>query len=677
MAQEKIEILFKPKGSQVLITAVKNLDVATKRLQGRTSIYEKELKKMGLTQQQVNKFLKQGTNNLRIQTGAFATLRSNLLLYSFALGIAQRGIVSFVEQSAKVEDLQKGFNALTRTIDGSSNSLSKLEKATNNTVKQADLLQQANNAMMLGIVRSDDEMAELFDTAQRLGKALGKDTVSSIESLVTGMGRQSRLMLDNLGIIVDSNNAYERYAEEINTTVSALTDSQKKIAFNNEAMRQARNIVDSLGEEQRSTTEDILAMNKSINDIAIEIGVALIPVLQVMAKSLELIAKHLNAQLIQKYALAIGSLTAAYGALSLAIGIANGAVTAFIVKNKAVLAIMVGAGALVTILDKYTDIFEKLGIKTDDTSDSTAEYVRNLIKQNEEEQKRAVQIAKMNELFTINQQQLKIKNKEEGISNTLSEKRALLDLKKQQHAKMVAEGLYINNQAEIANNEIILEGLEIDRLAKEQKIANAFELANAVMSVANQYQALGQAQLNSQKTAELSAASSIKSERRRQKEIDKINEKFAAKQRALNKESKRIKRAQTVINTATAIMEVFADKELGIFAKAAMYTFVSALGAMQLKTIDAQKYATGGLVGGRRHSQGGTMIEAERGEYVISRRGVDAIGIEALNRINAGQGGGSVNVTFAGNVLSKDFIEDEAIPQIKEAIRRGADIGVG
>ena len=294
MAQEKIEILFKPKGSQVLITAVKNLDVATKRLQGRTSIYEKELKKMGLTQQQVNKFLKQGTNNLRIQTGAFATLRSNLLLYSFALGIAQRGIVSFVEQSAKVEDLQKGFNALTRTIDGSSNSLSKLEKATNNTVKQADLLQQANNAMMLGIVRSDDEMAELFDTAQRLGKALGKDTVASIESLVTGMGRQSRLMLDNLGIIVDSNNAYERYAEEINTTVSALTDSQKKIAFNNEAMRQARNIVDSLGEEQRSTTEDILAMNKSINDIAIEIGVALIPVLQVMAKSLELIAKHLN-----------------------------------------------------------------------------------------------------------------------------------------------------------------------------------------------------------------------------------------------------------------------------------------------------------------------------------------------------------------------------------------------
>ena len=87
------------------------------------------------------------------------------------------------------------------------------------------------------------------------------------------------------------------------------------------------------------------------------------------------------------------------------------------------------------------------------------------------------------------------------------------------------------------------------------------------------------------------------------------------------------------------------------------------------------KFEQGGLVGGRRHSQGGTMIEAERGEFVMSRNAVDAIGVENLNRMNQG-GGGAVNVTFTGNVMSQDFIENEAIPQIKDAIRRGADIGV-
>ena len=46
-----------------------------------------------------------------------------------------------------------------------------------------------------------------------------------------------------------------------------------------------------------------------------------------------------------------------------------------------------------------------------------------------------------------------------------------------------------------------------------------------------------------------------------------------------------------------------------------------------------------------------------------------------MNRINQG-GGSAINVSFTGNVMSEDFIELEAIPKIKEAIRRGADIGV-
>jgi len=274
--------------------------------------------------------------------------------------------------------------------------------------------------------------------------------------------------------------------------------------------------------------------------------------------------------------------------------------------------------------------------------------------------------------------QLKITNKEQGISNTLQEKRALLDLKKSKHLQMITDGLYINQQSEIVNNQLILEGMELDELATQQKIANAFKLTNSVVNTLNQYQKLQQTQLDADKATELSAANSIRSERLRQRKINEINEIYAAKQKDLNKESKRIKRTQTVINTSVGIMEALSDKTItSTFAKIAMAALIGAQGAMQLSTIDAQKYATGGMVGGNRHSQGGTMIEAEKGEYVVSRKGVESAGIEALNRINAGGGSGSVNISFNGNVLSKDFIEDEAIPQIKEAIRRGADIGIG
>ena len=104
-----------------------------------------------------------------------------------------------------------------------------------------------------------------------------------------------------------------------------------------------------------------------------------------------------------------------------------------------------------------------------------------------------------------------------------------------------------------------------------------------------------------------------------------------------------------------------------------------AQGALAVAAIASQKppkMEQGGLIGGRRHSQGGTMIEAEQGEFIINRNAVQTIGLETLNRINQGQSQRSINISFQGNVMSKDFLEDEAIPQIKEALRRGGDIGV-
>ena len=72
-------------------------------------------------------------------------------------------------------------------------------------------------------------------------------------------------------------------------------------------------------------------------------------------------------------------------------------------------------------------------------------------------------------------------------------------------------------------------------------------------------------------------------------------------------------------------------------------------------------------------------------EYAISKlTGTTPVGagsamqggaLESQNAAMQG-GGGSGVVNFSGNVMSQDFIENDAIPQIRDAIRRGADIGV-
>ena len=84
----------------------------------------------------------------------------------------------------------------------------------------------------------------------------------------------------------------------------------------------------------------------------------------------------------------------------------------------------------------------------------------------------------------------------------------------------------------------------------------------------------------------------------------------------------------------------------------------------------------GGLVGGQRHSQGGTIIEAERGEFVMSRNAVESIGLETLNQMNQGGSTGNVVVNVSGNVMTQDFVEGELAESIKEAVRKGSDFGL-
>ena len=63
----------------------------------------------------------------------------------------------------------------------------------------------------------------------------------------------------------------------------------------------------------------------------------------------------------------------------------------------------------------------------------------------------------------------------------------------------------------------------------------------------------------------------------------------------------------------------------------------------------------------------------------MSRRAVESIGLETLNQMNRGGGtaSGNVVINVSGNVMTQDFVEGELAEQIKEAVRRGSDFGIG
>ena len=114
-------------------------------------------------------------------------------------------------------------------------------------------------------------------------------------------------------------------------------------------------------------------------------------------------------------------------------------------------------------------------------------------------------------------------------------------------------------------------------------------------------------------------------------ERDKARQRVALEKRTqqgiANEKTKQARRDKALalfniaVDTATSIIKTGA--QLGYPAAIPFQVAAGIIGAIQLAAVAAKplpKFAQGGLIGGKLHSQGGTMIEAEQGEYMVNRR---------------------------------------------------------
>ena len=60
--------------------------------------------------------MKQGHNGSRLLHNSFATLRSQMLLITFAMGLGGRQIIRFVKDAAKVEAMSMAFDSLSGAV---------------------------------------------------------------------------------------------------------------------------------------------------------------------------------------------------------------------------------------------------------------------------------------------------------------------------------------------------------------------------------------------------------------------------------------------------------------------------------------------------------------------------------------------------------------------------------
>ena len=152
---------------------------------------------------------------------------------------------------------------------------------------------------------------------------------------------------------------------------------------------------------------------------------------------------------------------------------------------------------------------------------------------------------------------------------------------------------------------------DLSKQATEQRVADITTSSEAELKAINDSDALERDKIKQRAALEKRTQALISAEKTKQANRDKALALF-----------------QAVVSTARAVAEALPNIPLSIL--------VGAAGAIQIAAIASQpipKFEKGGEIGGKRHSEGGTMVEAEQGEYIVNRKQTSAHRRE-LNALN-------------------------------------------
>jgi hypothetical protein len=186
-----------------------------------------------------------------------------------------------------------------------------------------------------------------------------------------------------------------------------------------------------------------------------------------------------------------------------------------------------------------------------------------------------------------------------------------------------------------------------DREAELEEIIQIAQQTGEIISgLLNIYKEQSQArieQINAQSQAEIEAINNSA-----QSEFDKQRQREASELRTSRKiAAEKIKQAK--LDRATALFEIALNTSIAVSKSIAaspqtfglpFSAFALAQGLIQAGIVISKplpKYKKGGIIGGRSHEAGGTLIEAERGEFVVNRNAVTRhrSELDALNTSSA------------------------------------------
>jgi len=200
-------------------------------------------------------------------------------IIKIAAGVSLPGLISATKDflgeaaqlGAQIQTLRASFNNLVAASGATTLSLESLREATENMISDVELLKAANTALSLGL--PTDKLNELFKAAMKLGAAVGQDARKSVEDLTIALGRQSPKILDNLGVTFKAADAYEWYAKQIGKASDALSENEKRLAWQSYAIKQVTEKAETLGDVTSGTQSSFEKLESAMTNLQTSLGI--------------------------------------------------------------------------------------------------------------------------------------------------------------------------------------------------------------------------------------------------------------------------------------------------------------------------------------------------------------------------------------------------------------------
>ncbi len=193
---------------------------------------EDSAKRMG---DSISKFSEQSQSDF----GDFNALIGTTAKLFAAGGVLGAGIMvakkalDTVFEAENIRAYNAQFEMLASNAGVAGNALKEgLMKAADGLVDDTDLIKQANQSLIaMGSVTKD--LPQVMELARKATAAFGGSAASNFDTMATAIANGNTRALKNLGIVIDQDAAYKRFAESIGKTAEELSQTGKQQAMMN------------------------------------------------------------------------------------------------------------------------------------------------------------------------------------------------------------------------------------------------------------------------------------------------------------------------------------------------------------------------------------------------------------------------------------------------------------